>query len=168
MADPSDMLHKPKQIAEPTLFPLLVWARCQSWRLKTCQSASLFVSRSFQCNDSQVLTLRRPVCQLWSSLCIWPAFLPLLAQEKPLGEAPLLTWPLGKAMFCLCSVSQVVFFPRLLCSRGFMVEIWGGRGLGNSLEQNLNGKHLSFYGDVLFIWSGWNTFHPEHQLVLRC
>lgn len=119
MADPSDMLHKPKKIAEPTVFPLLVWALCQSWHLKTCQSASLFVSRRFQCNDSQVLTLHRPVCQLWPQLCIWPAFLPVPAQEKPPGEAPLLRWPLGKSsVLPVLSASQVVLFPRLFFAAG--------------------------------------------------
>lgn len=155
MADPSDMLHKPRKIAEPTLFSLLVWALCQSWCLKTCQSASLFVSRSFQCNDSQVLTLRRPVCQLRSSLCIWPAFLPVLAQEKPLGEAPTANMAFGKEQYFACAQCfPGGFLPQtFLCSRGFMVAISGGRGLGDSLEQNLNGEHLSFYWDVL-IWSG--------------
>ena len=149
MADPSDMLHKPKKIAEPTVFPLLVWALCQSWHLKTCQSASLFVSRRFQRNDSQVLTLRRPVCQLRPSLCIWPAFLPVLAQEKPLGEAPLLTWPLGKS-----SVLPVSVLPRWFSSPDL------------SLQQGLHGGNLRWKRAGRQSWakSEWQA----SLFLLRC
>lgn len=99
-----------KKIAAPTLFPRLVQALHQPFHLKTCQSAPPFVSRSFQCADSQVLTPCRPLRQLWSLCSIWP----VLPPTRCSWETTLLTRPLGKSnVLSMLGASQLVFFPGL-------------------------------------------------------
>lgn len=159
MADPSDMLHKPRKIAEPTLFSLLVWALCQSWCLKTCQSASLFVSRSFQCNDSQVVTLRRPVCQLLVITLHLACFSLSWLRRNHLEKPPLLTWPLGKSSIFTCAQCfPGGFFPRLFFgSRGFMVAISGWKRARRQLSKIW--MAASLFTDVL-IWERLECFPP--------
>ena len=71
-----------------------------------CQSAPPFVSRSFQCSDSLVLTPCRPLCQLWSSLSIWPVLPPTRCSWETTWRSPTANKAFGKEQ---CSVHAGCF-----------------------------------------------------------
>lgn len=115
MADPSDMLHKPRKIAE-TLFSLLVWALCQSWCLKNlpkCIPICLWAQHD-SCGSPTRASLPAAVITLHLA-----CFLSLTCQEKLTWRSPHCYMVFGKEQYFACAQCfPGGFLPQtFLCSR---------------------------------------------------